>query len=64
MTGPAGSSDFWKAPYVEGVLVPQQIFNFDNPRTKKLIQCFEYTTVTMQFKWQAIFFIWIMQTFK
>ena len=30
MTGPAGSSDFWKAPYVEGVLVPQQIYIFNN----------------------------------
>ena len=26
------SSDFWKAPYVEGVLVfPQQIYIFNNP---------------------------------
>ena len=31
MTGPAGSSDFWKAPYVERVLVPQQIYRFNNP---------------------------------
>ena len=31
MTGPAGSSDFWKAPYVEEVLVSQQIYIFSNP---------------------------------
>ena len=31
MTGPAGNSDIWKAPYVEGVLVPQQIYIFNNP---------------------------------